>query len=131
MDFICPECRQNRLKITNSIVLPADSRSDEITLQTVICSHCGLRAIAVYEESRRGRLEMESWDHTGYRVSRDDYDLVTAELSHCPTPSRSACQCQVHQRLGKKDASGRWQGLSFVTVSEEFFMEIGEPPKIH
>jgi hypothetical protein len=129
MGFICPDCSQAGLKIRSSIALPADSRSDEIALQTVVCSHCGLRAIAVYEESRRGSLEAESWDHTGYRVSRADFNMLAADLKHCLTPSRASCQCDVHRRWGKTDANGRWQGLSIVSVYIPFGMELSGPLK--
>ena len=124
MDFICPDCHQTDLKIKSSIALPADSRSDEIALQIVVCSNCGLRAIAVYEESRRGSLESESWDHTGYHLNRADFDLLNSDLKNCPSPSKPDCRCDVHQRWGKKDANGRWRGLSDVPLFGGFMMEL-------
>lgn len=124
MNFVCPDCRLASLEIKNSIALPADSRSDEIALQILVCSKCGLRAIAVYEESRRGSLESESWDHTGYHLNRADFDSLKSDLMNCPSPSRPDCLCVVHRRWGKKDANGRWRGLTDVPLFGAFMMEL-------
>ena len=61
MAFVCPECHTSEsLRITRSLELPPDSRSDEITLQIIRCSSCRFAGVAVYEESRRGRLDDET-----------------------------------------------------------------------
>ena len=60
MAFVCPECHMpGALRITVSLQLPADSRSDDIALQIVECAHCQFKGIAIYEESRRGPLESD------------------------------------------------------------------------
>jgi hypothetical protein len=59
MSFVGPECHANSLAITQSIELPPDGRSDEISLQIVACQACGFAGTAVYEESRRGALDSE------------------------------------------------------------------------
>ena len=73
MAFTCPECGfPKALKIVLSITLPPDSRSDDIIVQTVQCDLCQFRAAAVYEESRRGGFDSESWEHRGYRIGEKD-----------------------------------------------------------
>ncbi len=96
MPFLCPECSSPRsLKISLKIELPPDSRSDEIALQVVTCFQCGFAGIAVYEESRRGALDTESFDHRGYRVSADDLKAVN-EMMKQPVDGRRGCnRCSV------------------------------------
>jgi len=118
MSFVCPECWgpecstiPGSLQIRASIELPPDIRSDEITLQVVSCSHCRFQAVAVYEESRRGRLEEESFDHTGYRVRKEDVTALRRLIGQCPAPRKSSCSCAAHRVLGQRDGGGRWNGL--------------------
>jgi hypothetical protein len=123
--FLCPECSTPRsLKITSRIELPPDSRSDEIALQIVRCSQCGFAGIAVYEESRRGRLGTESFDHVGYRVSVDDLRALTKMVRQCPEPRNGRCGCPVHRRLGRTDSSGRWDGLSDIHREGRFSLKL-------
>jgi hypothetical protein len=112
MPFQCPECTTSRsLAITTSIELPSDSRSDEITLQIVRCSRCRFEGITVYEESRRGRLDSESFDHYGLHVDLPDVKAVKKAIKQCPNPRSARCKCEAHRILGQKDSSGRWNGL--------------------
>lgn len=121
MSFRCPECSSHRsLKITLRIELPSDSRSDEIAVQIINCSQCNFAAIAVYEESRRGTMGTESYDHRGYRVSAADLQAVRQMIEQCPRPRDKRCRCATHRRLGKKDASGRWNGLSDIALEGHF-----------
>ena len=90
MSFLCPECSSRSLNIILSLELPPDSRSDEITLQTVECSQCGFSGIAVYEESRRGALDSESVDHYSYRVGVDDLRALKKDNQTMPTASQLA-----------------------------------------
>ena len=111
MPFLCPKCSTKSLRITSRIELRPDSRSDEIALQIVECSRCGFAGIAIYEESRRGALDSESTDHTGYRVSPDDLIALRKTIKRCPRPSNRRCRCPAHRTLSRKDASGRWSAL--------------------
>jgi hypothetical protein len=113
MSFECPECSATpgSLRIEASIELPSDIRSDEITLQIVSCSHCHFEAVAVYEESRRGRLDNESVDHTGFRVGKENVGTLRRLIGQCPSPRKSSCRCRAHRALGGRDAGGRWNGL--------------------
>lgn len=111
MPFVCPECASKSLNVTASLELPPDSRSDEITLQVVRCAQCQFSAFAVYEESRRGRLDSESVDHRGFRVSAEDVRAIEETISACPRPRDRRCGCAAHRALGGKDAGGRWSGL--------------------
>ncbi len=123
MPFLCPECSTSKsLRIGVRIELPPDSRSDEIALQIVECSHCGFAGIAVYEESRRGAMGDESFDHAGFRVSAADVKALRKLIKQCPDPRNKRCKCSVHRRLGRKDASGRWDGLSDIEREGRFNM---------
>ena len=124
MPFVCPECSVKSLKITSRIELPADSRSDEIALQIVRCEGCGFAGIAVYEESRRGALGSESFDHTGYHVSADDLKWVKRAIERCPKPRNRRCMCSAHRELGSKDASGRWNGFKDVQREGAFRLKL-------
>ena len=123
MSFICPECKHNSLKITNSIELPPDIRSDEISLQIIVCSKCDFKGIAIYEESRRGRIGDDAFSHTGYQT--DDYsfnDLLTL-IKKCPHPRDKNCNCETHKKLGGKNKSGRCVGLSLFLLKTAFPIE--------
>ncbi|MBN1316839.1 MAG: hypothetical protein JXA42_15275 [Anaerolineales bacterium] len=123
MAFLCPECSSYSLKITLKIELPPDSRSDEITLQVIKCTQCDFQGIAVYEESRRGRLDSESFSHTGYLVSKADVSALKKMIRQCPAPRDKRCDCQVHRQLGRKDIGGRWAGLVDIDTTGIFQLE--------
>jgi hypothetical protein len=117
----CGRCKtHNALKIVQTLVLPPDSRSDDIILQVVKCGQCGFKGLAVYEESRRGALDSESWSHTAYRVASQDLKSVAAAIRACPSPRDPRCQCDTHQQLGSRDRGGRWNGLQKITVEDSF-----------
>ena len=123
MAFICPQCGgRGTLRITRSLELPADSRSDEIAMQVAMCSEreCGFRALAVYEESRRGALEGEHWEHVGYRVPEDVLARVEALIAACPEPSNAGCDCAAHRALGRTSSTGRWMLPEGVEAGETF-----------
>jgi hypothetical protein len=125
MSFHCPQClKRGSLEIILSIQFPPDSRSDDIALQVVRCSECSFRALAVYEESMRGALDVEDWEHNGYRVGEKDLDRITAEILSCPDPTNGRCECSAHQHLGRKDLHGRWNGLNGIELGEEFAMHM-------
>lgn len=69
MSFRCPSCKKATLEITVAVDLGPDGNSDENMLQTVECASCALQALAIYEESRRGSLDSESWHHDGWHVA--------------------------------------------------------------
>ena len=115
--FECPTCLKNTLHITTKIELPPDNRSDEITLQLVKCTRCALQAIAIYEESRRGALDSELWNHTGYQVDDDALKAVTQAIKQCPSPSNPNCQCQPHRTLEKMLLDRSWQGVNTTSFS--------------
>ncbi len=128
MPFRCPQCHSPAsLEIARSIELPPDSRSDEITLQVVECSGCGLRAIAVYEESRRGRLDSECWEHSGYQVSFAALERLDRLIDACPDPHNPRCVCPSHRILAGADERrspyGRWRGLEELEIIAFFPME--------
>jgi len=70
-NFVCPECNEKFLKITHSLPLGPDYRSDERLLQIIKCEGCNFEGVAIFEESRRGGLDSESWSHTGYKISKE------------------------------------------------------------
>jgi hypothetical protein len=110
MAYQCPECgRSGSLHIIHSIVLPPDSRSDDIVLQIVNCNSCHFNGAAIYEESRRGGLDSESWEHRGYRLGNRDLAHLKALIAKCLSRKDKNCHCPAHQTLGKANESGRWQ----------------------
>jgi hypothetical protein len=122
MAMICPDCLRRSLRVTQSIELPYDTRSDEITLQVIACAWCDFEGIAVYEESRRGGFDSESVDHRGYYVSADALTVIKRQIEHCPDPRNQRCRCASHRVLGRKDELGRWEGLREIEVGRRFSM---------
>lgn len=117
----CGVCKTNNaLKITQTLVLSPDSRSDDIILQVVRCTLCGFKGLAVYEESRRGALDSESWSHTAYRVAEQDLKTIAAAMRACPAPRDPRCQCDTHRQLGIRDRGGRWNGLQKIAIEDSF-----------
>ena len=124
MPFTCPECKRRSLSITDRLELPPDSRSDEIALQIVACASCSFKGIAVYEESRRGALDDESVDHTGYSVKRIDLAKLRRLMRACPDRGNHRCKCETHRQLGKRDKGGRWRGLDEIELGNPFAMRL-------
>ena len=123
--FVCPDClRQGSLQIVQSIQLAPDVRSDDIVVQTIACNQCAFRGLAVYEESKRGALDAEGWQHTGYRVPQPAIQTVAAAIGQCPDPKNAACRCATHGRLGQTDDGGRWSGLADVQGATTFPMRL-------
>ena len=109
MSFQCPSCANKKSgMIIDSIELPPDSRSDDISLQVVCCSTCNYQGMAVYEESSRGALGTESVDHYGYLADQEISRSVQSLIKRCPKPGNSKCKCAAHLELNKRDKSGRW-----------------------
>jgi hypothetical protein len=111
MGFLCPECLRGSLTITERIELEGDRRSDDITLQLVDCPVCGFAGIAVYEESRRGALDAECFDHSGWRIGAEEIRTLRALFEHCPDLQNSDCHCVAHWALNRYDHTGRWDAL--------------------
>jgi hypothetical protein len=108
--FICPECStKGSLRIIQSLSLPPDSRSDDIILQIIECQKCDFRGAAIYEESRRGAFDSDSWEHLGFHVHKEQLDALSIVMAGCPDPGNTKCQCQVHYLLGKRKKNGRWR----------------------
>jgi hypothetical protein len=125
MAFSCPQCRTaGSLEIIASICLPADSRSDEIALQVVACGNCQYRAIAVYEESRRGAFDSDNWHHTGYRIDGPVVEETLKAILSCPNPVRTDCGCPAHQELNRLDPRGAWLGPASLMRAETFSMHL-------
>lgn len=126
MTLICPDCNAHTLHIQQSLELPPDGYHDEIRLQLVGCSGCGLEALAVYTESRRGSLDSDAWQHEGFRVSKRDFQTVATAIQRCPRPSDKRCTCPTHQMLGQMSGYS-WDGLqqSGVVVQGVFTISAG------
>ena len=121
--FRCPQCSECTLKITAHLEIPPDRDWDEITLQIVGCSSCGLGALAVYQESRRGSLETEAWQHNGYRIDPPDVRRLTEVLNQCPRPNDSSCLCSAHLELGLTNNKLQWEGISKIALLQHFQLE--------
>jgi len=109
MSFQCPQCSNRKsLKIIISIELEPDARSDEISLQVLGCRDCGYEGLGVYEESSRGALGSESVDHYGFDADQKVIRSVESMIKRCSKPREARCKCRSHQKLNKRDQSGRW-----------------------
>ena len=102
------------------MALPPDNRSDDIILQVVSCSQCGFSGLAVYQESRRGAMDSESWEHIAYQVPVSDVKAISSAIRSCPAPKNPGCQCAAHLQLGQRDAGGRWCGLQDQNLKGSF-----------
>jgi len=124
MSFVCPDClRPGSLTITHRLELPPDSAWDELTIQVVACTPCSFRGVALYRESRRGALDSEHWDHTGYRLSEIEVQSLQQAIAECPSPTQPRCGCQTHRWLGHIDPqTRRWAGMSSLTQQLSFPM---------
>jgi hypothetical protein len=121
MGFQCPNCDKKRsLQINARIELPPDVRSDEIALQILNCSSCKYQGVGVYEESRRGTLGSENYDHYGFTLPKTELSALKAKIKRCPSPTNSCCSCSVHRELSKKDGGGRWIRPGFTEAQEIF-----------
>ncbi len=124
MAFECPSCKINSLSITLSLELPSDAQSDEITLQIVTCANCHFRGVAVYQESRRGALDSESWHHDGYQISAEAATSLLEAIELCPSPGNSDCKCPTHISLGRVNEQHYWDGLKGVAIQKYFIMRL-------
>lgn len=125
MAFTCPDCNTTgAIKITSGIELSADARSDEIMLQVVRCDHCAFAGLAVYEESRRGPLDAEYFDHVGYRVAGTELAEVVEWIESCPEPTNHRCLCLAHRELNKKNDAGYWNGRAILARYDSFELEM-------
>ena len=120
MNLVCPRCLGVSMKMTSSIELPPDARSDEITVQTLKCSKCGFAGLGIYEESRRGRLEFESIEHSGYFMDDSTFASIDKMIRQCPKPKKSSCSCRIHRSLGCVNEFGRWNWLEKTPHKETF-----------
>ncbi len=126
--FLCPTCGAPRLAIGASMDFEPDSLNDDITLQVVRCGGCGLEAVALYRESRRGSLDGEAFSHDGYFADKAALRALTDAVKACPSPRDSSCQCAGHGTLGARDACGAWDGLRRLGIDrvERFVMAMAQ-----
>lgn len=120
--FICPHCDSPTLAIAQSISLPPDARSDDIDLQIVQCTMCQFAAMAVYEESRRGGLDSDDWNHTGYHVPLSVIEEIASLIRQCPDPQKPRCRCYSHDRLGDHTTEGYWRAIPDFATTTTFVM---------
>jgi len=124
MEFQCPKCHNKTLAIIYRIELPSDARSDEITLQVIRCGGCNFEGIAIYEESRRGALDSETYDHYGYSLDSQELKSIKALIKRCPEPANPRCICDSHQNLNERDGFGRWVRPGFASEQKIFAINL-------
>ena len=125
MSFQCPQCANLKtLRIINSIELAPDARSDEISLQVLRCRDCDYEGLAVYEESSRGAFGSESVDHYGYHADKKTIREIQSEINRCTKPRDARCNCRSHQKLNKRDVSGRWLRPGFEPGQETYSIKL-------
>lgn len=111
LQLICPSCKRAALEVELGMDFPPDGMSDEVALQLLRCRACNFIGVGVYEESRRGSLDRESFHHFGYPISREDHERLRNLIATCSTPHDPSCTCQAHTFLGKHSDSNDWDGL--------------------
>lgn len=130
MEFICPRCRNQSgsFRISHSIELPArlSPGNDELSLQVVACGACGFRGAAVYEESRRGGLDSESWRHYCVAAPADKLNTLARLIERCPARGKWWCFCPAHLMIGRQTffLFGRWKPPVPLDASETFPMRV-------
>ncbi len=126
MSLSCPACTSSSsLKIEQSIELPPDSRSDEIRVQVLRCTSCDFTGVGVYEESRRGSFDSDTFDHYGFFINPSEWQVLSELIKTCPTPRDKRCSCAAHQALGIRDfSSGRWSGLGQIRRRNSFSLRL-------
>ncbi len=108
----CPRCKQQALVLGHSLELGPDGDNDELALQSLCCTSCGLDAVGIYRESRRGAGD--SWDHTGWPVTdAEAFGELQARLAGCSRPQDKRCDCPAHEHYRVKEQS-RWVPLQLV-----------------
>lgn len=98
MPLQCPKCKRPRLQVQKSMELGSDERSDEVALQIVHCPACGFKAVAIYEESRRGALDDEAIHHTAYPTDKEALKELRDIFASCGDPNDAKCTCGGYQR---------------------------------
>jgi hypothetical protein len=86
------------LRVEEALELGSDDRSDEVTLQIVMCAGCGLESVALYEESRRGALDEEAVHHAAFPADEEALADVRSMIASCRDPEDADCGCRGHQR---------------------------------
>jgi hypothetical protein len=66
MSLRCSNCNKPYLQITLSADIDPGYNFDERTIQIIECASCDFKGIGIYEESRRGSLDSESFNHIAY-----------------------------------------------------------------
>ena len=126
----CPACGNATASFGLGIELPPDNWNDEIVLACLFCADCPFQAVAVYRESRHGRLDSESFSQTGYRAPEDVCEQLKTAIANCPEPRNRGCRCPSHRMLGAQDLQGDWDWLSRsgIDTSPTFAIQSQNPP---
>ena len=119
MAFKCPACEGGSLEIELSMELPWDGGAVERSVAIVKCEGCGFRGISVYEESRRGSMDSESFWSFVYEVSEKDLQLMASGFALCPDHQNKDCQCETHLSWGTL----HWLFPKHVTTKRWFRMD--------
>lgn len=105
--FLCPQCGAYGLKILQAMDLPPDNRSDDVILQIVECNSCSFKGLSLYEESRRGGMDSESWEHTGFWTTDAAVTEVETFFSQCSTLRDKRCGCDAHKKAVTATCRGK------------------------
>ena len=114
--FVCPQCGANGVKVVRSMNLPASERSDDIILQITQCNSCSFQGLALYEESRRGAMGSESWEHTGFWVLEPVIEKVEEIFSRCPDVQDKRCPCAAHKEAVEAVVRGKKWPLAILDL---------------
>jgi len=105
--FLCPQCGAYGLEIVKAMDLLPDNRSDDVILQIVECNSCSFKGLSLYEESRRGGMDSESWDHTGFCTTDTAVAEVAIFFSQCSALRDKRCGCEAHKKVVAATSRGK------------------------
>jgi len=97
MSLICPKCDDSALRLEVDLELPPRGVFTERTRQLWRCGNCGAGILALYEESRAGRLDSEVVNHSGRIVDAAKFEELVEKAYACPNRLNASCPCEVHR----------------------------------
>lgn len=95
------------LQIMTSIELPPSGVWQEVQLQIVGCLQCDFHGVAVYRESRAGRLDSEIVHHYAYALPDSVVENIRKSIVSCESRRDRCCGCDAHTELAARYRPGQ------------------------
>lgn len=81
--FNCTKCDNISLSIKHSVrVPPKNPMSKDELVQTIQCSSCDFKGMALYKESRAGAIDDDHLNHDGYELDEASFAYLDELLSN-------------------------------------------------